>query len=173
MNARYPNAREIESEVTYPLEVIPDFLFLSVKRNSETEEALKDLQIFAKVFLYSEETVRVDDAKKIHYAFPLETSKNSDMFNYLNDCCEFLKMNKNRVHRVLIVADKNLSRGPTLAMAYLIKEGNMTLKEAWAYMKNVYLAMRPNWHCLEQLALFEKTVKGLPEATPIVDEDFK
>nr|VZI44563.1 unnamed protein product [Spirometra erinaceieuropaei] len=120
--------REIESEVTYPLEVIPDFLFLSVKRNSETEEALKDLHIFAKVFLYSEETVRVDDAKKMHYAFPLETSKNSDMFNYLNDCCEFLKMNKNRVHRVLIVADKNLSRGPTLAMAYLIKEGNMTLK---------------------------------------------
>ncbi|KAL7064585.1 hypothetical protein AAHC03_04673 [Spirometra sp. Aus1] len=117
--------------------------------------------------------IRVDDAKKMHYAFPLETSKNSDMFNYLNDCCEFLKMNKNRVHRVLIVADKNLSRGPTLAMAYLIKEGNMTLKEAWAYMKNVYLAMRPNWHCLEQLALFEKTVKGLPEATPIVDEDFK
>ncbi|VDK81261.1 unnamed protein product [Dibothriocephalus latus] len=82
-------------------------------------------------------------------------------------------MNKNRVHRVLIVADKYLSRGPTLAMAYLIKEENMTLKEAWRYMKCVYLALRPNWHCLEQLALFEKTVKNLPEATPIVDEEFQ
>ncbi|VDL62131.1 unnamed protein product [Hymenolepis diminuta] len=134
---------------------------------------IENLRITAKVVCFSQPLERQDTqaiTEALHPKIsPIETAT---LNNFLTEACEFMTKQREKGGRVVIVTNEYNKLGTTLAMAYLIKHEGKTLKEAWAAMRTMYLALRQRWEYLVELALFEQDVKNMEFPTVINDEEF-
>lgn len=54
-----------------------------------------------------------------------------------------------------------MSRSVSVVLAYLMKEHNQTLKEAYTFVKDKRPIIRPNKAFVDQLLSYEKSLRGI------------
>ncbi|KAK3752738.1 hypothetical protein QZH41_018712, partial [Actinostola sp. cb2023] len=131
--------RELDVIVTYPLEVLPNFLYIGNCQQSQNNVITKDLKVKAHVNVsmetdkqFSKDTVVLGkDEKKISPLFhiPVEDSSEADIFTYFQDAVNFIDDHKTDDGcTVLVFSSLGISRCITVAIAYIMWHKKISLK---------------------------------------------
>ena len=78
---------------------------------------------------------------------------------YFNEAFEFIDLARRRGGAVLIHCQAGVSRSPTIAVAYLIKNFPMPMVEAYRFVKARRSIISPNLNFMGQLLEFEQALK--------------
>jgi len=78
---------------------------------------------------------------------------------YFGEAFEFIDLARARGGAVLIHCQAGVSRSPTIAVAYLIKNFPMTMVDAYRFVKTRRSIISPNLNFMGQLLEFEQTLK--------------
>ncbi|GIX73777.1 dual specificity protein phosphatase 19 [Caerostris darwini] len=82
---------------------------------------------------------------------------NSNIRIFFEGCFEFIDDGRQE-GCVLVHCNAGVSRAPTIVLAYLMKQCNMTLKEAFNLVKSVRPCIRPNDGFMRTLEEYEKEI---------------
>lgn len=93
---------------------------------------------------------------------------------YFEEAFDFIDLARSRSGSVLIHCQAGVSRSPTIAVAYLIKQFPMSLVDAYKFVKIRRSIISPNLNFMGQLLEFEQGIqKSFPERvvkpSPLVD----
>ncbi|KAK7019719.1 Dual specificity protein phosphatase 14 [Halocaridina rubra] len=138
--------------------LITDWLFLSGAK-AIRQKRLRELGITCLVNCTVElPTVPLDGVESVK--IDVCDSPNVDLklhFDSISDKIEDVRL---RGGKVLVHCVAGVSRSPALILAYLVKYGNMNLRQAYFYVKNVRSNIRPNVGFFSQLIDYERRVRG-------------
>uniref|UniRef100_A0A0R3WG30 protein-tyrosine-phosphatase n=1 Tax=Taenia asiatica TaxID=60517 RepID=A0A0R3WG30_TAEAS len=87
---------------------------------------------------------------------PIHDNGKADMVPYFERAFAFLDSAKDCSGRVLIHCFAGISRSPTLAIAYLMHNQNITFDEAYSRVKSMRPKISPNFNFIGQLTDFER-----------------
>jgi dual specificity MAP kinase phosphatase len=83
---------------------------------------------------------------------------------YFEEAFDFIDLARSRSGSVLIHCQAGVSRSPTIAVAYLIKQFPMSLVDAYKFVKNRRSIISPNLNFMGQLLEFEQGIlKSFPD----------
>lgn len=135
--------------------IIDDFIYLGNAHISKNKEYLKQIGITHILNLAGKCYFPSDFIYKIcHFKDAIDIDileKLDSIFNFINDV-------KNIKGKLFIHCLGGISRSPTIVIAYLIKEHNLKLDDAYVYLKNIKPCIKPNIGFLQQLSTFENYV---------------
>ncbi|XP_068162620.1 dual specificity protein phosphatase 16 [Antennarius striatus] len=99
---------------------------------------------------------------------PVNDSFSDKILPWLDQSLEFIEEAKASNSRVLVHCLAGISRSATIAIAYIMKRMDLSLDEAYRFVKEKRPTISPNFNFLGQLLDFEKKIKRPPgaEATP-------
>ena len=69
---------------------------------------------------------------------------------------EWVNLSKSKLENSLIVCTAGISRSVTFVLSYLIKFEKMSLKDAYAHVKWIWIFIQPNAGFMRQLEDYEK-----------------
>ncbi|GAA54975.1 serine/threonine/tyrosine-interacting-like protein 1 [Clonorchis sinensis] len=164
--------RELEQFSTYPLEVIPGFLYLSSRAEANNHKMHREMKITAHLNSdLDHDPIYGNCPRSDELSFNVSRDV-TNILPVLNQACDFLKKKHFEGSRVLIVSERCVSRNVAFAIAYLIKYNGMSLQDAWRHLKDVCLPMQPTWDFMQQLAQFEANCRGREEICGLTEEEF-
>ncbi|XP_035809913.1 dual specificity protein phosphatase 16 isoform X2 [Amphiprion ocellaris] len=91
---------------------------------------------------------------------PVNDSFCEKILPWLDRSVEFIEKAKASNARVLVHCLAGISRSATIAIAYIMKKMDMTLDEAYRFVKEKRPTISPNFNFLGQLLDFEKKIKS-------------
>lgn len=163
--------RELDMIDTYPLEIIPGFLYVATFQQSQDHRIIKDLKVKANVIVAKENdsvfspdstTLGRDDKRvKQVLTVPVEDNGDEDIYSRLTDIINFIDEHQTRDGRtVLLSSTLGISRSVTAAIAYYMWNKKVSLKEAYNHVKKCKTNMQPTRGFIEQLSRWEEKVFG-------------
>ncbi|CAL8087067.1 unnamed protein product [Calicophoron daubneyi] len=180
--------KELENFMCYPLEIIPNFLYIGSRVQAIDRKMHRELNITAHVNCDVKEDPVYSDPQCAHYCrlsvnrykfcdnghslVQWSETESPDLSIFMHEASDFIQQRRFEARRVLIISTHTISRSVTIAIAYLIKYEAMTLKDAWKHLRNVCIPMRPSWKLMMQLAQFEANCRGLDTTKPLTEEEF-
>ncbi|OON22981.1 dual specificity phosphatase, catalytic domain protein, partial [Opisthorchis viverrini] len=164
--------RELEQFSTYPLEVIPGFLYLSCRAEAINHKMHREMKITAHVNSdLDHDPIYGSCPRSDELSFNVSRDA-TNILPILNQACDFLKKKHFEGSRVLLISERCVSRNVAFAIAYLIKYNGMSLQNAWRHLRDVCLSMQPTWNFMQQLAQFEADCRGREEIRELTEEEF-
>ncbi|XP_013405455.1 serine/threonine/tyrosine-interacting-like protein 1 [Lingula anatina] len=163
--------QEMDNLKTYPIEVIPGFLYMGNMRQGNAAYIQKDLKVKGHINCCVEpgEIFKEQGPQLLH--IPVEDNEEADMYSQFKEACTFLDEHRNGNRVVLVYSARGISRSACIVMAYLMHHNKWTLKEAYQHALRCSPTVRPNRGFVEQLAKWEEEVLG-QKTTDISDPNF-
>lgn len=174
--------RELDVINTYPVEVIPGFLYLSTFQQSQEKKIIKDLKVKANVIVAKEtdkvfapeSTTLGKDEKRVKQILSLsvDDSGKEDIYSQLTDVVNFIDDHDNKDGRtVLLTSTLGISRSATVAIAYYMWNKKVSLKDAYNHLRKCRENMQPTRGFIEQLSSWEEKIFG-SKVTDITEPEY-
>uniref|UniRef100_A0A3P8UVN7 Dual specificity phosphatase 16 n=1 Tax=Cynoglossus semilaevis TaxID=244447 RepID=A0A3P8UVN7_CYNSE len=145
-----------------PTRILPH-LYLGCQRDVLNKELMQQNDI-AYVLNASNTCPKPDFIPDSHFLrVPVNDSFCEKILPWLDRSVEFIEKAKASNARVLVHCLAGISRSATIAIAYIMKRMDMTLDEAYRFVKEKRPTISPNFNFLGQLLDFEKKIKS-PES---------
>lgn len=93
----------------------------------------------------------------------------SQLKDLINDCFDFIDASRANNENILVHCRGGINRSATIVIAYLMLKENMTLCDAWKFVKERRSKISPHREYLEQLRTFEMEKYG---KVTLFEEDF-
>jgi len=159
----------------HPASQVTPFLFLGNMKDASDAEALSRLGI-DHVLNVTAVNPAYDMAETITYK-QLQAADNGyqNLKQYFEEAFDFIDLARSRGGAVLIHCQAGVSRSPTIAVAYLIKQFPMSLVDAYKFVKSRRSIISPNLNFMGQLLEFEQGIlKSFPDRetlskSPLID----
>ncbi|KAK2562338.1 Serine/threonine/tyrosine-interacting-like protein 1 [Acropora cervicornis] len=179
---------ELDAIATYPVEIIPGFLYVATFKQSQDHNIIKDLNVKGNVIvaketdsmqvilihLPAESRLGIDNfsphstilgraEKRVNQVFtvPVEDSGNEDLYSYFSDIVAFIDDHRMPDgHTVLLSSILGISRSVTVAIAYCMWSKKLALKDAYNHVKKCKENMQPTRGFIEQLSRWEEKLFG-------------
>ncbi|KAA0720612.1 Dual specificity protein phosphatase 16 [Triplophysa tibetana] len=146
-----------------PTRILPH-LYLGCQRDVLNKELMQQNDI-AYVLNASNTCPKPDFISEWHFLrVPVNDSFCEKILPWLDRSVDFIEKAKASDGRVLVHCLAGISRSATIAIAYIMKRMNMTLDEAYRFVKEKRPTISPNFNFLGQLLDFEKKLKCVSEA---------
>uniref|UniRef100_A0A8C6V5D2 Dual specificity phosphatase 16 n=1 Tax=Neogobius melanostomus TaxID=47308 RepID=A0A8C6V5D2_9GOBI len=141
-----------------PTRILPH-LYLGCQRDVSNKELMQQNEI-AYVLNASNTCPKPDFIPDTHFLrVPVNDSFCEKILPWLDRSVEFIEKAKACNARVLVHCLAGISRSATIAIAYIMKRMNMSLDEAYRFVKEKRPTISPNFNFLGQLLDFEKKIK--------------
>ncbi|KAI7792203.1 putative dual specificity protein phosphatase 16, partial [Triplophysa rosa] len=145
-----------------PTRILPH-LYLGCQRDVLNKELMQQNDI-AYVLNASNTCPKPDFISEWHFLrVPVNDSFCEKILPWLDRSVDFIEKAKASDGRVLVHCLAGISRSATIAIAYIMKRMNMTLDEAYRFVKEKRPTISPNFNFLGQLLDFEKKLKCASE----------
>uniref|UniRef100_A0A7N8XJR8 Dual specificity phosphatase 16 n=1 Tax=Mastacembelus armatus TaxID=205130 RepID=A0A7N8XJR8_9TELE len=146
-----------------PTRILPH-LYLGCQRDVLNKDLMQQNDI-AYVLNASNTCPKPDFIPESHFLrVPVNDSFCEKILPWLDRSVEFIEKAKASNARVLVHCLAGISRSATIAIAYIMKRMDMSLDEAYRFVKEKRPTISPNFNFLGQLLDFEKKIKTCPEA---------
>lgn len=147
---------------TGPTRILPH-LYLGCQRDVLNKELMQQNDI-AYVLNASNTCPKPDFIAESHFLrVPVNDSFCEKILPWLDKSVDFIEKAKANNRRVLVHCLAGISRSATIAIAYIMKRMDMTLDEAYRFVKEKRPTISPNFNFLGQLLDFEKKLKHASE----------
>ncbi|XP_062990447.1 dual specificity protein phosphatase 16 [Elgaria multicarinata webbii] len=144
---------------TGPTRILPH-LYLGCQRDVLNKELMQQNDI-GYVLNASHTCPKPDFIPESHFLrVPVNDSFCEKIFPWLDKSVEFIEKAKASNARVLVHCLAGISRSATIAIAYIMKRMDMSLDEAYRFVKEKRPTISPNFNFLGQLLDFEKKIKS-------------
>lgn len=165
--------REMDEIKSYPIEVIPGFLYLGNWRQGNAAYIQKDLKIKAHVCVCVEDETFMPGREKKKLHIQVQDCNDADLYPYFSKAYEFIEKYRKKTPKrpVLVFDNLGISRSATIIIAYLMKYKKLDLEAAWNRLQKSLPTLRPNRAFVEQLGKWEETIIGY-NPTDISDPKF-
>ncbi|XP_041934792.1 dual specificity protein phosphatase 16 [Alosa sapidissima] len=142
-----------------PTRILPH-LYLGCQRDVLNKELMQQNDI-AYVLNASNTCPKPDFIPESHFLrVPVNDSFCEKILPWLDKSVEFIEKAKACNARVLVHCLAGISRSATIAIAYIMKRMDMSLDEAYRFVKEKRPTISPNFNFLGQLLDFEKKIKS-------------
>ncbi|KAM9846159.1 dual specificity protein phosphatase 16 [Aulostomus maculatus] len=142
-----------------PTRILPH-LYLGCQRDVLNKDLIQQNDI-AYVLNASNTCPKPDFIPESHFLrVPVNDSFCEKILPWLDRSVEFIEKAKASNARVLVHCLAGISRSATIAIAYIMKRMDMTLDEAYRFVKEKRPTISPNFNFLGQLLDFEKKIKS-------------
>ncbi|XP_026091602.1 dual specificity protein phosphatase 16-like [Carassius auratus] len=146
-----------------PTRILPH-LYLGCQRDVLNQELMQQSDI-AYVLNASNTCPKPDFIPDSHFLrVPVNDSFCEKILPWLDRSVEFIERAKASNARVLVHCLAGISRSATIAIAYIMKRMDMSLDEAYRFVKEKRPTISPNFNFLGQLLDFEKKLKNASDA---------
>ncbi|XP_016110205.1 dual specificity protein phosphatase 16-like [Sinocyclocheilus grahami] len=146
-----------------PTRILPH-LYLGCQRDVLNQELMQQNDI-AYVLNASNTCPKPDFIPDSHFLrVPVNDSFCEKILPWLERSVEFIEKAKASNARVLVHCLAGISRSATIAIAYIMKRMDMSLDEAYRFVKEKRPTISPNFNFLGQLLDFEKKLKSASDA---------
>ncbi|XP_020641428.2 dual specificity protein phosphatase 16 [Pogona vitticeps] len=144
---------------TGPTRILPH-LYLGCQRDVLNKELMQQNDI-SYVLNASNTCPKPDFIPESHFLrVPVNDSFCEKIFPWLDKSVDFIEKAKASNGRVLVHCLAGISRSATIAIAYIMKRMDMSLDEAYRFVKEKRPTISPNFNFLGQLLDFEKKIKS-------------
>ncbi|MBN3296219.1 DUS16 phosphatase, partial [Amia calva] len=141
-----------------PTRILPH-LYLGCQRDVLNKDLMQQNDI-AYVLNASNTCPKPDFIPESHFLrVPVNDSFCEKILPWLDKSVEFIEKAKASNARVLVHCLAGISRSATIAIAYIMKRMDMSLDEAYRFVKEKRPTISPNFNFLGQLLDFEKKIK--------------
>ncbi|KAK0156094.1 Dual specificity protein phosphatase 16 [Merluccius polli] len=142
-----------------PTRILPH-LYLGCQRDVLNKDLMQQNDI-AYVLNASNTCPKPDFISESHFLrVPVNDSFCEKILPWLDKSVEFIERAKACNARVLVHCLAGISRSATIAIAYIMKRMDMSLDEAYRFVKEKRPTISPNFNFLGQLLDFEKKIKS-------------
>ncbi|XP_026880061.1 dual specificity protein phosphatase 16 [Electrophorus electricus] len=142
-----------------PTRILPH-LYLGCQRDVLNRDLMQQNDI-AYVLNASNTCPKPDFIPESHFLrVPVNDSFCEKILPWLDNSVEFIEKAKACNARVLVHCLAGISRSATIAIAYIMKRMDMSLDEAYRFVKEKRPTISPNFNFLGQLLDFEKKIKS-------------
>ncbi|XP_059834191.1 dual specificity protein phosphatase 16 [Hypanus sabinus] len=143
---------------TGPTRILPH-LYLGCQRDVLNKELMQQIDI-GYVLNASNTCPKPDFIPESHFLrVPVNDSFSEKILPWLDKSVEFIEKAKASNGCVLVHCLAGISRSATIAIAYIMKRMDMSLDEAYRFVKEKRPTISPNFNFLGQLLDFEKRLK--------------
>lgn len=147
--------------------ILDDFLYLGAKGVTSNLEQLESQNI-SYVINCSSEAEFATYPPDFHYLHVrVDDSANAPIAQYFEQCCEFITRARGEDKAVLVHCTMGMSRSATIVLAYLVGRANMSLMDAFEYIKQRRPVASPNPGFMLQLVDYELKVRGKASIDPV------
>ncbi|XP_055506011.1 dual specificity protein phosphatase 16 [Leucoraja erinacea] len=154
---------------TGPTRILPH-LYLGCQRDVLNKELMQQIDV-AYVLNASNTCPKPDFIPETHFLrVPVNDSFSEKILPWLNKSVEFIEKAKASNGCVLVHCLAGISRSATIAIAYIMKRMDMSLDEAYRFVKEKRPTISPNFNFLGQLLDFEKGLKTHPGQTGMLSK---
>uniref|UniRef100_A0A8C5X8U1 Dual specificity phosphatase 16 n=1 Tax=Malurus cyaneus samueli TaxID=2593467 RepID=A0A8C5X8U1_9PASS len=144
---------------TGPTRILPH-LYLGCQRDVLNKELMQQNDI-GYVLNASNTCPKPDFIPESHFLrVPVNDSFCEKILPWLDNSVDFIEKAKASNGRVLVHCLAGISRSATIAIAYIMKRMDMSLDEAYRFVKEKRPTISPNFNFLGQLLDFEKKIKN-------------
>ncbi|KAM9327941.1 dual specificity protein phosphatase 16 [Pholidichthys leucotaenia] len=144
-----------------PTRILPH-LYLGCQRDVLNKDLMQQNDI-AYVLNASNTCPKPDFIPESHFLrVPVNDSFCEKILPWLDRSVEFIEKAKASNARVLVHCLAGISRSATIAIGYIMKRMDMSLDEAYRFVKEKRPTISPNFNFLGQLLDFEKKIKSPP-----------
>lgn len=91
---------------------------------------------------------------------PIEDDSSENISEYFDDVADLMEATRLRGFSAVVHCMAGVSRSAALILAYMIKYTTFTFLDAFLHVKSIRSPMRPNIGFIQQLSLYEQTVRG-------------
>ncbi|KAF7248123.1 Dual specificity protein phosphatase 16, partial [Varanus komodoensis] len=149
---------------TGPTRILPH-LYLGCQRDVLNKDLMQQNDI-GYVLNASNTCPKPDFIPESHFLrVPVNDSFCEKIFPWLDKSVDFIEKAKASNGRVLVHCLAGVSRSATIAIAYIMKRMDMSLDEAYRFVKEKRPTISPNFNFLGQLLDFEKKIKSQSSQT--------
>uniref|UniRef100_A0A2D4J3H5 Protein-serine/threonine phosphatase n=2 Tax=Micrurus TaxID=8634 RepID=A0A2D4J3H5_MICLE len=154
---------------TGPTRILPH-LYLGCQRDVLNKELMQQNEI-GYVLNASNTCPKPDFIPESHFLrVPVNDSFCEKIFPWLDKSVDFIEKAKASNGCVLVHCLAGISRSATIAIAYIMKRMDMSLDEAYRFVKEKRPTISPNFNFLGQLLDFEKKIKNQGGAGGLVSK---
>ncbi|XP_064609226.1 tyrosine-protein phosphatase vhp-1-like [Liolophura sinensis] len=141
-----------------PTRILP-FLYLGSQRDALSQETVQ-VNGISYILNVSTACPRAPFIQDGHFLrIPVNDNYSEKMQPFFNEAFQFLDTVRNSNGCVLVHCLAGISRSATLAIAYIMKNLNMSSDDAYRYVKEKRPTISPNFNFLGQLLDFEKQLR--------------
>lgn len=141
--------------------ILDDFLYLGAKGVTSNIEQLCSQNISYVINCASEPEHATYPPEFKYLHVQVDDNASAEIDKYFDACCAFIQQAKRENMSVLVHCTMGMSRSASIVLAYLVKCENMTLIEAFEYVKQRRPVASPNPGFMLQLVQFEHKVRGV------------
>ncbi|XP_078272848.1 dual specificity protein phosphatase 16 [Rhinoraja longicauda] len=154
---------------TGPTRILPH-LYLGCQRDVLNKELMQQIDV-GYVLNASNTCPKPDFIPETHFLrVPVNDSFSEKILPWLDKSVEFIEKAKASNGCVLVHCLAGISRSATIAIAYIMKRMDMSLDEAYRFVKEKRPTISPNFNFLGQLLDFEKGLKTRPGQTGMLSK---
>ncbi|CAF2189392.1 unnamed protein product [Rotaria magnacalcarata] len=150
-----------------PSQILP-FLYLGCQDDALSIETMRNNQIthVINVSKTGERASFLNENDDEHFLrVPINDCHNAQLRPYFDKVYKFIEKVRDNNGRVFIHCLAGISRSPTLAIAYVMRDLCLTADEAYQYVKQCRPKISPNFNFLGQLSEYERTISLAPKPT--------
>ncbi len=156
-----PSTKDIEN---HPASQVTPFLFLGNMKDAGDAAALRRLGIDHVLNVTTTPPGYTPHPAILYKQLHAADNGYQNLRQYFDEAFEFIEAARRRGGAVLIHCQAGVSRSPTIAVAYLIKNSPMSMVEAYRFVKARRSIISPNLNFMGQLLEFEQGLKRDREA---------
>ncbi|XKL62262.1 hypothetical protein PGB90_002095 [Kerria lacca] len=108
---------------------------------------------------------------KTYLRIPVLDSSVTNLLQYFHNIADIIKKVSLEGGKTLVHCIAGVSRSTSLCLAYLLKYHEMSLQEAYTYVKRRRPCVRPNNSFFKQLIDFEIENRGIPSVSMVLDKN--
>ncbi|XP_037809188.1 dual specificity protein phosphatase 18 [Lucilia sericata] len=109
-------------------------------------------------------------SKILYLRINVSDSTHTDLLKHFDEVSEMIEEIRRNGGKTLVHCVAGVSRSATLCLAYLMKYGQMNLKDAFLHVKSIRPQIRPNSAFIQQLRCYEEQLLGLQSVKMIFME---
>eukprot|EP00026_Physarum_polycephalum_P017194 Phypoly_transcript_18342.p1 GENE.Phypoly_transcript_18342~~Phypoly_transcript_18342.p1 ORF type:complete len:174 (+),score=23.46 Phypoly_transcript_18342:36-557(+) len=152
---------------------ITPFLYLSGETSARDKALLLQLRVSAVVNVTRElDFFHESDKEKrfVYHRVPITDHDSARIVQELDAATTFIHTQIQAGKCVLVHCKAGVSRSPTIVLAYLIRYGDMDLRQAYEHVKGKRAVVSPNRGFWRQLVEYELAVRGANSVRIVVTD---
>lgn len=156
---------ELDCIDTFPLEIIPGFLYTGTLDQAKKPAVNKALKVSAHINVDTNQDTLEGKEKRLLFDkifhIPVEDTSEADVYSYFQNVVEFIDNYRDPPGQsVLVCSALNISRSITIAIAYCMWNKKWSLEKAYSHVKRCKTNMQPNRSFIKQLLKWEEKLYG-------------